>query len=988
MTLSERQAPPVTRDDFDAVWYLRINPDVAEAGMDPWEHYTLYGHAEGRAGRPLRALELDHVIWRGYGREAEAELRLLLRGSCIRERAAAGWVLARWAATHGRWRTAHAAIRHYVKAPDEARALTHSGPWLLAIQAAARAGLPEAARALMNDARRGLGLVRPLSQRLTGWLGKRAFRSPVERDLVLARLEMAVARGRPEHVLSRLLGALHAGTEVAGLRLYPGTAEPFDRIEGRHPSQPVTEGPLISVIVPAYNCSGTIETCLRGLSDQSWRNLDIIVVDDASTDATAEVVTAASHRDPRIRLLQQPRNGGAYLARNAGLAVARGVFVTVHDADDWSHPQKLELQARALQDNPEAFASASHLVRLDNRLRMGRWRMEESWIQRNVSSLMFRRTQMTATLGGWDRVRASADTEYYHRIRRAFGQDAIIEVLPGVPLSFARSHPGGLTASAACHLSTQFIGARRSYIDAADDWHDRRLAALPPDAAPACRAAALRLPLVDGCRPFWAPAAIGPADPAPPDDAYAALAGSDRLDRAWYWRRYPDVLAADIDPVAHYLRQGAAEGRDPGPLFPALMWQKTLGAAQPDVPLPAFAGLDLSGTSMYPPPLPGALADLRAPVALVFAHAAEREIFGAERSLLLTLERIAEGYDGRPMAPVVILPSAVNDEYIAALRARAAWVWVLPQVWYHRFRTPPAPTVAAIRALIRRHHACAVHVNTMVLDAPLVAARLEGCTSVVHVRELPPQDPALCRILGSSAPALRRHLLANADRLTANGPPVEAWLNCGDRVSSWPNLTEPALFDLPFAAGAGIRVALISSNIAKKGIGDFCDVARQVAALEEAGGIPLPQRCRFVLIGPWSPDLAALGPLPGNVAHTGYVSEPVAALEQCDLVLVLSHFAESFGRTALEALSAGRPVICYDRGMPPRLVEDGLSGRVVPAGDTAAVATAILGLAGDRDALERTSLAARRRGHALSGNRGGEAAGTAIANRSPGDPAP
>lgn len=970
MTSFHPAAADISRGAFDPAWYLRVNPDVAEAGMDPWEHFTRYGFAEGRAAAPLRAFELDHVLWRGFAREAEVALRLLLRGDNPQERAVAGWVLARHAAASGKWQVAHAAIRHYATAPTFAQRVTHPGPWLLAVQAAARVGQPSAAKSLLSAARRALGA----RERLPAWMS-RVFSagialSALERELELAALEIAIAQRASDKVLSRRLARLHAKTGCAELTLAPGDAARLDRLIAARPVASVTDGPLVSVVVPAFNASATIGTCLRGLSAQSWRNLEIIVVDDDSTDCTASLVGQASQRDPRIRLLQQTGNGGAYIARNAGLDAARGAFFTVHDADDWSHPQKIEAQARALLDQPGCAATVSHWVRADPDLRMSRWRMEESWIYRNVSSLMIRREEMCAALGYWDRVRANADTEYYHRIRRAFGDAAITEVHPGLPLSFGRTHARALTMSATCHLATQFIGPRRSYMEAAEDWQRRQVAHLPEDAPPARKAAALFLAGTPAPRPFFAPPEIGPADRNPQACRYAQVAASRYVDPRWYLRRHADVLATDVDPVGHYLHHGAGEDRDPGPLFPTAAWRRATGLDAQENPLLSVAAQ--AEHRPMPPCIPGALADMDAPVAMVFAHAAERQIFGAERSLLLTLERLAAGFNGAAMAPVVVLPSAVNEAYIAAVSARAAAVEILPQVWRHRFRVPPAETVEAIRHLIRSYSAHAVHINTLVLDAPLRAARLEGCPSVVHVRELPPQDAALCTLLGDTPQGLRRALLRAADRFTANAQAVADWLDCPERVALWPNRVDPALCALPFTPQARLRIGMISSNIAKKGIADFCRVAIEVAQLEAAAEIAENQRCIFKLIGPETADLAALMPLPENVTHAGYADSPAAALQQCDLVMVLSHFAESFGRTALEALAAGRPVICYDRGTPPSFIADMISGQIVPPDDVTAAAQAVFRLACARDALAQMSDQARlRAGQLMAGGRAG-----------------
>jgi hypothetical protein len=99
-----------------------------------------------------------------------------------------------------------------------------------------------------------------------------------------------------------------------------------------------------------------------------------------------------------------------------------------------------------------------------------RWRMEEGWVYRNTSSLMFRR-KVFDVLGYWDEVRVEADTEYHYRIRAAFGPQVTGEVLPGVPLAFGRVVPTALTVLPKTHLVTQFNGVRAEYRKAAFAWH-------------------------------------------------------------------------------------------------------------------------------------------------------------------------------------------------------------------------------------------------------------------------------------------------------------------------------------------------------------------------------------------------------------------------------------------------------------------------------------------------------------------------------------
>lgn len=99
----------------------------------------------------------------------------------------------------------------------------------------------------------------------------------------------------------------------------------------------------VSVIIPAFNAERTIEETLVSARSQTHKALEIIVVDDGSTDGTAEIVAGHAASDPRIRLVQQ-RNEGVASARNRGISAASGEFIAPLDADDIWHPSKIERQ--------------------------------------------------------------------------------------------------------------------------------------------------------------------------------------------------------------------------------------------------------------------------------------------------------------------------------------------------------------------------------------------------------------------------------------------------------------------------------------------------------------------------------------------------------------------------------------------------------------------------------------------------------------------
>ena len=114
-------------------------------------------------------------------------------------------------------------------------------------------------------------------------------------------------------------------------------------------------GTLVSIVIPAFNCARTIAETLGSAQGQTHAELDIIVVDDGSTDGTAEIVARHAAADPRIRYLRQA-NSGVAAARNHGIAEARGPYVALLDADDLWHPTKIAAQLRRFEERGPATA--------------------------------------------------------------------------------------------------------------------------------------------------------------------------------------------------------------------------------------------------------------------------------------------------------------------------------------------------------------------------------------------------------------------------------------------------------------------------------------------------------------------------------------------------------------------------------------------------------------------------------------------------------
>jgi glycosyltransferase involved in cell wall biosynthesis len=231
------------------------------------------------------------------------------------------------------------------------------------------------------------------------------------------------------------------------------------------------DGPLVSVLMTTFNVAGRVTAAIESILRQSYRHLELIIVDDFSTDDTVHEVAKLARKDPRVCLLRLDRNVGTYCAKSIGLKHANGDFVTCMDADDWSHPLKLELQIKPLLWGESLVASTSNCIRISDSgvvdIRQG-VHLEHL----NYSSLLFRRAKILAEIGGWDVcARTAADTELIWRISLTYGHQAIHSV-PGI-LSLVSHRDDSLTMA---DDGTGFVGDRfpneiLKYIEAFNLWH-------------------------------------------------------------------------------------------------------------------------------------------------------------------------------------------------------------------------------------------------------------------------------------------------------------------------------------------------------------------------------------------------------------------------------------------------------------------------------------------------------------------------------------
>ncbi|WP_126880033.1 glycosyltransferase family 2 protein [Paraburkholderia kururiensis] len=119
--------------------------------------------------------------------------------------------------------------------------------------------------------------------------------------------------------------------------------------------------PLVSVVIPAYNREAFIGEAIRSILQQTFRDLELLVVDDGSTDGTRAVAYRAAREDHRFRFIRRERNGGVSCALNTGFQASRGKFIARLDSDDRATRDRIAAQLHAFSEQERLVAMGSHV---------------------------------------------------------------------------------------------------------------------------------------------------------------------------------------------------------------------------------------------------------------------------------------------------------------------------------------------------------------------------------------------------------------------------------------------------------------------------------------------------------------------------------------------------------------------------------------------------------------------------------------------------
>ncbi len=233
----------------------------------------------------------------------------------------------------------------------------------------------------------------------------------------------------------------------------------------------------ISVVMTAHNTGHLVEAAVESVLDQSHPNLELLVIDDASTDDTVRRLRNIKYNDSRLKIFSSPTNHGTYWSKNWGIRHATGDYVATHDSDDTSHPDRLMMQLGMLKANAHAVACTARWRRIND---AGDELEIDGKSERMAAiSLMFDRKKVLEKTGYFDCVRISADTEFITRLEHVFGKRSVRHLRNHLYTGLLRD--GSLTRGEGSGFSWQatgnsfrreLSGDRADYHKAFHAWHN------------------------------------------------------------------------------------------------------------------------------------------------------------------------------------------------------------------------------------------------------------------------------------------------------------------------------------------------------------------------------------------------------------------------------------------------------------------------------------------------------------------------------------
>jgi glycosyltransferase involved in cell wall biosynthesis len=210
----------------------------------------------------------------------------------------------------------------------------------------------------------------------------------------------------------------------------------------------------VSVLLPVYNNKEDIIDAIKSVENQTYKDWELIIVDDCSTDGTYEIIISYIKNKPSMKLFRNATNCGVYVSLNEALLKANGKYICVLNSDDKFIEKNLELNVKILEDNPNFIAVISKMVRqnFNDNPRYG-------------EITIFYRKKMIDEIGYYDSVRFAADSEFIQRIFNKYGKNNVYHL--DIITYYAKLRQNSLTTA----KDTKNPQIRKTYVKNFQKWH-------------------------------------------------------------------------------------------------------------------------------------------------------------------------------------------------------------------------------------------------------------------------------------------------------------------------------------------------------------------------------------------------------------------------------------------------------------------------------------------------------------------------------------
>lgn len=192
--------------------------------------------------------------------------------------------------------------------------------------------------------------------------------------------------------------------------------------------QPMEKRPMVSVLMTTYNREKYLSFAAESVLNSTWKDLELIIVDDGSKDRTVSIARDYERKDPRVRVFINEKNLGDYLNRNRAAFHARGKYLKYVDSDDYIYPWALEIMVKCMEDHPEAGWGLCSMEPNAKRPFPFMLSPKEAYEYHYLGPGLFRRAPLSSiirkdvfdSVDGFRPIRMAGDYEMWHRLSQSF----------------------------------------------------------------------------------------------------------------------------------------------------------------------------------------------------------------------------------------------------------------------------------------------------------------------------------------------------------------------------------------------------------------------------------------------------------------------------------------------------------------------------------------------------------------------------------------